>query len=155
MGAHVKNAGPHIPKSLEALIYLKYLNVSFNKLQGEIPNGGPFVNFTAELFIFNEALCGAPHFQVIACDNNTRSQSWKTKSFILKYILLPVASTVTLVAFIVLWICRWDNMEIPTPIDSWLQRTHEKISCQQLLNLCNKQLWWRQFHWERKLGHGI
>ena len=52
-----------IPKSLEALIYLKYLNVSFNKLQGEIPDGGPFVNFTAESFIFNEALCGAPHFQ--------------------------------------------------------------------------------------------
>ncbi|CBI31014.3 unnamed protein product, partial [Vitis vinifera] len=86
-----------IPKSLEALIYLKYLNVSFNKLQGEIPNGGPFVNFNAESFMFNEALCGAPHFQVMACDKNNRTQSWKTKSFILKYILLPVGSTVTLV----------------------------------------------------------
>ncbi|KAJ9691207.1 hypothetical protein PVL29_013399 [Vitis rotundifolia] len=126
-----------IPKSLEALIYLKYLNVSFNKLQGEIPDGGPFVNFTAESFIFNEALCGAPHFQVIACDKNTRSQPWKTKPFILKYILLPVTSIVTLVAFIVLWICRRDNMEIPTPIDSWLPRTHEKISRQQLLYAAN------------------
>ena len=56
-----------IPNSLEALIYLRYLNVSFNKLRGEIPNGGPFLNFPAESFIFNEALCGAPHFQVIAC----------------------------------------------------------------------------------------
>ncbi|KAL6333042.1 hypothetical protein AAG906_022710 [Vitis piasezkii] len=126
-----------IPKSLEALIYLKYLNVSFNKLQGEIPNGGPFVNFTAESFMFNEALCGAPHFQVMACDKNNRTQSWKTKSFILKYILLPVGSTVTLVVFIVLWIRRRDNMEIPTPIDSWLPGTHEKISHQQLLYATN------------------
>eukprot|EP00261_Vitis_vinifera_P023699 XP_010655740.1 PREDICTED: probable LRR receptor-like serine/threonine-protein kinase At3g47570 [Vitis vinifera] len=126
-----------IPKSLEALIYLKHLNVSFNKLQGEIPNGGPFVNFTAESFIFNEALCGAPHFQVIACDKNNRTQSWKTKSFILKYILLPVGSAVTLVAFIVLWIRRRDNTEIPAPIDSWLPGAHEKISQQQLLYATN------------------
>ncbi|RVW18909.1 putative LRR receptor-like serine/threonine-protein kinase [Vitis vinifera] len=109
----------------------------FNKLQGEIPNGGPFVNFTAESFMFNEALCGAPHFQVMACDKNNRTQSWKTKSFILKYILLPVGSTVTLVVFIVLWIRRRDNMEIPTPIDSWLPGTHEKISHQQLLYATN------------------
>ncbi|RVW98531.1 putative LRR receptor-like serine/threonine-protein kinase [Vitis vinifera] len=131
------NLSGTIPKSLEALIYLKYLNVSLNKLQGEIPNGGPFVKFTAESFMFNEALCGAPHFQVMACDKNNRTQSWKTKSFILKYILLPVGSTVTLVVFIVLWIRRRDNMEIPTPIDSWLPGTHEKISHQQLLYATN------------------
>eukprot|EP00261_Vitis_vinifera_P036839 XP_019078082.1 PREDICTED: putative receptor-like protein kinase At3g47110 [Vitis vinifera] len=131
------NLSGTIPKSLEALIYLKHLNVSFNKLQGEIPDGGPFVNFTAESFIFNEALCGAPHFQVIACDKNNHTQSWKTKSFILKYILLPVGSIVTLVAFIVLWIRRQDNTEIPAPIDSWLPGAHEKISQQQLLYATN------------------
>ncbi|RVW77430.1 Receptor protein-tyrosine kinase CEPR2 [Vitis vinifera] len=53
-------------QSLEALKYLKYLNVSVNKLQREIPNGGPFANFTAESFISNLALCGAPRFQVMA-----------------------------------------------------------------------------------------
>ncbi|RVW58290.1 putative LRR receptor-like serine/threonine-protein kinase [Vitis vinifera] len=133
----LNNLSGTIPKSLEALIYLKYLNVSLNKLQGEIPNGGPFINFTAESFMFNEALCGAPHFQVMACDKKQPHSSWKTKSFILKYILLPVGSTVTLVVFIVLWIRRRDNMEIPTPIDSWLPGTHEKISHQQLLYATN------------------
>ncbi|RVW25349.1 putative LRR receptor-like serine/threonine-protein kinase, partial [Vitis vinifera] len=64
------NLSGTIPKSLEALIYLKYLNVSSNKLQGEIPNGGPFINFTAESFMFNEALCGAPHFQLLYATNN-------------------------------------------------------------------------------------
>ncbi|RVW18914.1 Receptor kinase-like protein Xa21 [Vitis vinifera] len=82
------------------------LDLSKNLVSGEVPDGGPFVNFTAESFIFNKALCGAPHFQVIACDKNTCSQSWKTKR---------------------------DNMEIPAPIDSWLPGTHEKISHQQLL----------------------
>ncbi|KAJ9691192.1 hypothetical protein PVL29_013390 [Vitis rotundifolia] len=123
LGLSQNNLFGIIPKSLKALIYLKYLNVSFNKLQGEIPDGGPFVNFTAKSFIFNEALCRAPHFQ--------------TQSFILKYILLPVVSTVTLVAFFVLWIRRRDDMEILTPIDSWLPGTHEKISHQQLLYATN------------------
>ncbi|RVW77403.1 putative LRR receptor-like serine/threonine-protein kinase [Vitis vinifera] len=126
-----------IPKSLEALTYLKYLNFSFNKLQGEIPDGGPFMNFTAESFIFNEALCGAPHFQVIACDKSTHSRSWRMKLFILKYILPPVISLITLVAFLVLWIHRRNNLEVPTPIDSWLPGSHEKISHQQLLYATN------------------
>ncbi|CBI22006.3 unnamed protein product, partial [Vitis vinifera] len=53
--SHNKLQG-HMPPNLEALKYLKYLNVSFNKVQGEIPNGGPFANFTAESFISNLAL---------------------------------------------------------------------------------------------------
>ncbi|KAJ9691178.1 hypothetical protein PVL29_013377 [Vitis rotundifolia] len=119
------NLSGTIPKPMEALIYLKYLNVSFNKLQGEIPNGGPFINFTAESFMFNKALCGAPHFQVIACDKKNRTQSWKT------VVHLEIYSITS-------WInINFNNMEIPTPIDSWLPGTHEKISHQQLLYATN------------------
>jgi len=53
-----------IPKSLEALSQLKYLNVSFNKLSIEIPSSGPFPNFTAKSFSGNKALCGNPIFGV-------------------------------------------------------------------------------------------
>ena len=126
-----------IPNSLEALIYLRYLNVSFNKLRGEIPNGGPFLNFPVESFIFNEALCGAPHFQVIACHKNTPSPSWKTKAFILKYILLPITLIVTLAVFIVLWMRKRENLEVQTLIESWLPGTHGRISYQQLLYATN------------------
>ncbi|KAL7241971.1 hypothetical protein ACSBR1_014529 [Camellia fascicularis] len=35
-----------IPKSLEELLQLRYFNVSFNRLRGEIPSRGSFANFT-------------------------------------------------------------------------------------------------------------
>ncbi|RVW25351.1 putative LRR receptor-like serine/threonine-protein kinase [Vitis vinifera] len=59
-----------------------------------------------------------------------------------KVIHLEIYSTTSRInsnfsGFIVLWIRRRDNMEIPTPIDSWLPGTHEKISHQQLLYATN------------------
>ncbi|XP_059315640.1 LRR receptor-like serine/threonine-protein kinase EFR [Lycium ferocissimum] len=39
-----------IPKSLETLIYLKDINVSFNDLEGGIPRGGVFANSTPQSF---------------------------------------------------------------------------------------------------------
>ncbi|GFP81332.1 probable LRR receptor-like serine/threonine-protein kinase at3g47570 [Phtheirospermum japonicum] len=47
-----------IPESLEGLVFLQYFNVSYNKLEGEIPARGPFINFTAQTFLNNSALCG-------------------------------------------------------------------------------------------------
>ncbi|KAK2990881.1 LOW QUALITY PROTEIN: hypothetical protein RJ640_007602 [Escallonia rubra] len=40
--SHNKLSGVIPPKSLEALSLLRYFNVSFNSLSGEIPSGGPF-----------------------------------------------------------------------------------------------------------------
>jgi len=45
------------------------LNVSFNKLFGEIPSSGPFAKFTAKSFSGNKALCGNPIFGVLSCQN--------------------------------------------------------------------------------------
>ncbi|XP_027185165.1 probable LRR receptor-like serine/threonine-protein kinase At3g47570 [Coffea eugenioides] len=56
-----------IPMSMENLRYLRHFNVSFNNLSGEIPSKGPFINFTAESFASNQALCGAQRFLVPPC----------------------------------------------------------------------------------------
>ncbi|XP_035545121.1 probable leucine-rich repeat receptor-like protein kinase At5g63930 [Juglans regia] len=61
------NLSREIPKSLEVLRYLKYLNVSYNKLRGEIPTKGLFVNFPAESFMSNDALCGVIRLNVPPC----------------------------------------------------------------------------------------
>ncbi|RVW77421.1 Receptor kinase-like protein Xa21 [Vitis vinifera] len=126
------NLSGSIPKSLEALKYLKYLNVSFNKLQGEIPNGGPFAHFTAESFISNPALCGAPRFQVMACEKDTRRS---TKSLLLKCIvpLSVLLSAIILVVLFILWKRRHTKSETPVQVDLPLPRMHRMIPHQELL----------------------
>ncbi|XP_024195834.1 receptor kinase-like protein Xa21 [Rosa chinensis] len=52
------NLSGAIPNSLEKLKFLNYLNLSFNYLSGEVPSGGRFVNFNAQSFLENKALCG-------------------------------------------------------------------------------------------------
>ncbi|XP_027185104.1 probable LRR receptor-like serine/threonine-protein kinase At3g47570 [Coffea eugenioides] len=60
-----------IPMSMENLRYLRHFNASFNNLSGEVPSRGPFINFTAESFASNQALCGAQRFHVPPCPNNS------------------------------------------------------------------------------------
>ncbi|XP_057719548.1 LRR receptor-like serine/threonine-protein kinase EFR [Arachis stenosperma] len=87
-----------IPKTLEALVYLKYFNVSHNKLKGKIPDGGPFANFSAQSFMGNKELCGAPRFHFSECKIE-KSRKWNAH-IVLTYVL-PAAIVVTLlVAFL-------------------------------------------------------
>lgn len=104
------NLSGKIPKSLEALRYLHYFNVSFNKLEGEIPTGGIFVNFTAQSYMQNYALCGAPRLLVQLCQNRTPHQSG-SRNISVKYILTPIAAVILLVVLIfVLRKCRKQNI---------------------------------------------
>ncbi|KAH6775018.1 hypothetical protein C2S52_012579 [Perilla frutescens var. hirtella] len=101
-----------IPKSLEKL-KLDYFNVSYNQLEGEIPDGGGFSNFTvftAESFAHNSGLCGATRFQVPSCKKGSRS---KTVSLILKYVVSPFIALMILVIVILILIRRCKPKEIP------------------------------------------
>ncbi|KAK1557227.1 hypothetical protein Q3G72_020750 [Acer saccharum] len=97
------NLSGAIPKSLEKLRYLKYFNVSFNRLDGEIPTGGAFANFSAESFIGNGQLCGAPRLQVPPCKTGTIRKSKTTKLVILICILLAIASAMVVLPLTILW----------------------------------------------------
>lgn len=48
-------------KGLEKLLFLKYLNLSFNDIEGELPTDGVFRNIDAILVIRNNKFCGAFH----------------------------------------------------------------------------------------------
>ncbi|KAL6285534.1 hypothetical protein ACE6H2_009924 [Prunus campanulata] len=98
-----------IPRSLEALLLLKYLDLSFNRLQGEIPTGGPFKNFSAESFVSNTALCGAPRLHVPPCKNGTLEPKWRKA----KYIIPGIISVIFLVVFISVFVLRMKrNVEV-------------------------------------------
>ncbi|XP_028059948.1 LRR receptor-like serine/threonine-protein kinase EFR [Camellia sinensis] len=126
------NLSRDIPQSLEALKYLQYLNLSFNNLQGEIPTGGHFANFTAESFMQNSGLCGAPRLQVPPCKTIHKSR----KSLdLLKYILPSIAFAILVAAFV--WIrCRKVNMALPIQVDSMIH-SWRRFSYQELVRATN------------------
>ncbi|MBA0721365.1 hypothetical protein Golax_008913 [Gossypium laxum] len=97
-----------IPKSLERLSYLKIFYASFNILEGEIPNSGCFVNFTAKSFMNNYALCGSPRLQAQPCKNNIPRQNNKALLHALKYIFPVFGSIIIVVALIIVY-KKWKN----------------------------------------------
>ncbi|PHT81205.1 hypothetical protein T459_14220 [Capsicum annuum] len=71
-----------IPRSLEILLYHKAINVLFNNLEGEIPNGSVFANFTQQSFLGNRGLCGV-HLLEVPSSTNPEQQS-KSKGIVNK-----------------------------------------------------------------------
>ncbi|CAL5410198.1 unnamed protein product [Camellia sinensis] len=126
-----------IPKSLETLSHLSYLNVSFNKLRGQIPNGGPFANFTIQSFMSNEALCGAPKFQVPSCHTSSFHHLTEKRVALALYILLPIAFILLTTIFVFLFIkCRRRN-KTPSNVDILPIITPPRITYQQLFRATN------------------
>ncbi|KAB1220947.1 hypothetical protein CJ030_MR3G025362 [Morella rubra] len=121
-----------IPKSLEALSYLKYLNVSFNKLRGEVPMGGPFVNFSSASFMSNDALCGATRLQLPPCD----TQAQKTTSkHMLKFILPTIGLTILALVLVLVWTRCGKRNAKSTPANAELSPLAQwrRISEQELI----------------------
>ncbi|XP_047961823.1 receptor kinase-like protein Xa21 [Salvia hispanica] len=86
-----------IPTSIdEGLPFLENFNVSNNKLEGKIPDGGNFPNFSALSFSHNIALCGPIKFQVAPCSENHR-RSWLKKLIVSSVVLVVVAVIVMLI----------------------------------------------------------
>ena len=64
-----------IPKGLEKLSFLKYLNISFNNIEGEVPTEGVFRNVNMISVIGNNKLCGGiPQLQLPTCHKVTKSR---------------------------------------------------------------------------------
>ncbi|KAI7999926.1 putative LRR receptor-like serine/threonine-protein kinase [Camellia lanceoleosa] len=126
-----------IPKSLETLSHLSYLNISFNKLRGQIPNGGPFANFTIQSFMSNEALCGAPKFQVPPCHASSFHHLREKRVALALYILLPIASILLATTFVFLFPkCRRRN-KTPPNVHLLPTITPPRITYQQLFRATN------------------
>ncbi|THF97018.1 hypothetical protein TEA_001698 [Camellia sinensis var. sinensis] len=126
-----------IPKSLETLSHLSYLNVSFNKLRGQIPIGGPFANFTIQSFMSNEALCGAPKFQVPPCHIGSPNHLRKKRVALVLYILLPIAFILLATTFVFLLTRSRKRNKTPANYDLLPTTTPPRITYQQLFQATN------------------
>ncbi|PRQ37585.1 putative protein kinase RLK-Pelle-DLSV family [Rosa chinensis] len=121
----------------EALQYLKYLNVSFNQLSGEIPSGGLFANLTAKSFLANKGCCGRPDFGVPPCSSHNTQKS-KTPLNRLTYILPVIASTIILPAVIYMLAKNQKrNAEIPSSDTNLMAEEHGFISYNDLCRATN------------------
>ena len=126
-----------IPKTIEELQYLKFLNLSFNNLSREIPFGGPFANFTAESFLGNVALCGNSTFGVPPC-TSLSSQGSKVKQLLLRYIVPTIGSIIIFVALVIMLRRHsQSNIEIPGLPITLFQLNHKTISYQEIYHGTN------------------
>ncbi|KAA8535508.1 hypothetical protein F0562_030511 [Nyssa sinensis] len=126
-----------IPVSFQALLHLKYLNLSCNKLSGKIPSRGPFINFTAQSFMENKALCGQTTLQVLPCTSQSSQKSHR-REFPLKYILPAIALVIVLASLIyLLKICQGNH--VPNLYSTVFLHTveHRKISYGELCHATN------------------
>lgn len=126
-----------LPKSLEGLLHLKRLNVSSNKLEGEIPTRGPFKTFSAQSFMLNKALCGAPRLDVKPCKPTSLRHSKKIKKKILKYVLPAILSATLLFGILLLLTQLRKRSRKPASDDSILHKDWKRVSYHELLRATN------------------
>ncbi|THG05219.1 hypothetical protein TEA_013664 [Camellia sinensis var. sinensis] len=111
-------------------------NITSLRLSGQIPNGGPFANFTIQSFMSNEALCSAPKFQVPTCHTSSLHHLTRRLTLAL-YICLPIAFIILATTFVLLFIkCRRGN-KTPTNVDLLPTITPPRITYQQLFRATN------------------
>uniref|UniRef100_A0A0D3HMU9 non-specific serine/threonine protein kinase n=1 Tax=Oryza barthii TaxID=65489 RepID=A0A0D3HMU9_9ORYZ len=105
-------AGP-IPASLGSLQLLEQLDLSFNHLKGEVPTKGIFRNVTAMRIDGNPELCGGVlELHLLACPIMAINSSKKHEHSIVKKVVIPIASIVSLAIVIsVMVFCKGKQKE--------------------------------------------
>ncbi|KAL8482021.1 hypothetical protein ACS0TY_028251 [Phlomoides rotata] len=118
-----------IPDTLEDLRVLENFDVSYNRLEGDIPDG--ISNSTAQSFVHNSGLCGAPRFQVPRCRHG-RSRSKTIALIFLKYVL-PVAAAIMVVVVVLMFIRRRKRAAKPLPVSDISLEKIARISYVELV----------------------
>ena len=98
-----------VPKFLANITYLNSLNLSFNKFQGEIPDGGIFSNISAQSLAGNARLCGAPRLGFSPC----LGDSHPTNRHLLRFVLPSIIVTVGVITFLLYLMFKKKNKKQP------------------------------------------
>ncbi|XP_017984237.1 PREDICTED: probable LRR receptor-like serine/threonine-protein kinase At3g47570 [Theobroma cacao] len=126
------NLSGKIPKFLESLA-LRYLNLSFNDFEGEVPVKGVFTNASAMSVVGNTRLCGGIHeLQLPKCNINNSSK--KQKDSLAFKVIISISCAfmgIAMVAFLMFcWFKRRREKQSPSPM---LRKTLLKLSYEKLL----------------------
>ncbi|KAL5577722.1 hypothetical protein UlMin_019421 [Ulmus minor] len=98
------NFSGKIPKDLQNLA-LQYLNISFNRLEGEVPTGGVFRNASAVFMAGNRKLCGGiKELQLPTCPVKTTN---KKKRSVLKITTITICVAVGLLVVSSFFVFCW------------------------------------------------
>ncbi|CAN6464230.1 unnamed protein product [Victoria cruziana] len=138
-----------IPKTLGLLRRIRSLNLSFNQLGGEIPSNGIFTNLTADSFVGNYGLCGAPRFEVPRCPNKNRQHK---RSNLTKIIVGSALGSCAFLCFLTLLIKLFRG-RVSAPqhgpdVESLVRSKHPYISYRELSRATNN------FDDSRLIGYG-
>ncbi|KAM3338572.1 hypothetical protein P3S68_030658 [Capsicum galapagoense] len=121
---------------MERLSYLKSINVSFNDLEGEIPSGGVFVNYTLQSFLGNKGLCGVHILEVPACTNP--GQQSKSKELVLKVVIPVVISSFLIFLLASIWIMKRQKKGNIKDVEKVPDiRTHQLVSYHEIQRATN------------------
>ncbi|RVW87441.1 putative LRR receptor-like serine/threonine-protein kinase [Vitis vinifera] len=105
--------------SLGTLKYLQLLNLSANKLQGEVPKGGIFSNTSAVFLSGNPGLCGGlPVLELPNCPaTGSRSSSSRTRKMLIVGLTAGAAAMCILIVLFMFLIMKRKKKHDPTVTD--------------------------------------
>ncbi|XP_040374623.1 receptor kinase-like protein Xa21 [Rosa chinensis] len=140
----------NIPSTIGSLQTLSSLNLSQNFFTGSVPQtfgdqlkGGPFwgrfVNFNAQSFLENKALCGRREFGLPPCKTHRTQKSKVATRLLAKYVLPAIASTLILIALCCM-LTRYGKRKrgkTPSSVEQLTTVEHIVISYQELRRATN------------------
>ncbi|KAI6678215.1 hypothetical protein NL676_039011, partial [Syzygium grande] len=120
------------------LSMLKYLNMSFNELEGQVPEGGVFLNASAVSVFGNGELCGgAPGLKLPLCKSPSSNKSSSTKAIVI-YVVAVSLSCIALLFLSIL--CYRKKKQTRTDALTSLSFEHQflRISYEELLRATDR-----------------
>lgn len=121
---------------LNTFRFLQKLNLSFNKLEGEVPSKGVFKNARSVSIIGNNKLCGGiPELHLHSCRSRGSRKLWQHSTFkiVISAVLLPCLLSTCFIVFVFYQRRKRRRRRRRSKVNSSIEDKYLKISYTELL----------------------